>query len=101
MLGAHFLRYGNWIGVAVAVALIGLLFVRRPWVARLVQLGLILGALEWIRTLNDLVKVRIALGQPFTRMAVILGVVAAVAFCAALLFQAPTLKRFYRLNSRL
>jgi len=100
VLGAHFLRDGNWIGVAVPVALIGLLFVRRPWVARLVQLGLILGALEWLRTLNDLVQVRIALGQPFTRMAVILGVVAVVAFCAALLFQTPTLKRVYRLNGK-
>ena len=36
--------------------------------------------------------------QPATRMIVILGVVAAVTFCSALLFQSPALKRIYRLD---
>ncbi len=100
VLGAHFLRYGNWIGVLGSLLLIALLTVRRRWVARLMQLVLILGTLEWVRTLHELVQVRAATGQPFTRMAVILGVVAAVTFCSALLFQSPTMKRRYGLDRR-
>ena len=98
VLGAHFMRYGNSIGVFGSLVLIALLIVRRPWVARLMQAVLILGALEWARTLYELVQIRAAQGQPFTRMIVILGVVAAVTFCSALLFQSPALKRIYRLD---
>jgi len=98
VLGAHFMRYGNSIGVFGSLVLIALLIVRRPWVARLMQAVLILGALEWARTLYELVQIRAAQGQPFTRMVVILGVVVAVTFCSALLFQSPALKRIYRLD---
>ena len=98
ILGAHFMRYGNSIGVIGALLLIALLIVRRPWVARLMQVVLIFGALEWVRTLYELAQVRAALGQPFTRMMIILGVVAAVTFCSALLFQSPALKAIYRLD---
>lgn len=95
ILGAHFMRYGNSIGVIGALALIALLFVRRPWVARLMQVVLILGALEWVHTLYELVQQRAANGQPVVRMTVILGAVAAVTFCSALLFQSSTFKRIY------
>jgi len=100
ILGAHFMRYGNFAGVFVFSGLIALLFVRRAWVARLMQVVLVLGALEWVRTLYELVQVRAALGQPFIRMTLILGVVAAVSFCSALLFQLPALKKIYRLDHR-
>lgn len=100
ILGAHFMRYGNTIGVIGALLLIALLIIHRPWVARLMQVVLVLGALEWLRTLYELVQIRVAYGQPFTRMVIILGVVAAVTFCSALLFQSPELKRIYRLDRR-
>jgi hypothetical protein len=45
-------------------------------------------------------QIRAALGQPFTRMTIILGVVAALTFCSALLFQSQALKRIYRLDRR-
>jgi hypothetical protein len=98
ILGAHFMRYGDSIGVLGSLVLIALLIVRRPWVVRLMQVVLIFGALEWVRTLYELVQVRAAHGQPFIRMVVILGIIVAVTFCSALLFQSPTLKRIYRLD---
>ncbi len=97
VLGAHFLRYQSYIGVAVSLLLVGLLFVRRAWVARVVQVALVLGAVEWVWTLYTLAQARAAMGQPATRMIVILGVVAAVAFCSALLFQTRPMKKIYRL----
>ncbi len=98
VLGAHFLRFGNWIGVFAALLLIVLLFLRRPWVARLMQAVLVLGALEWLRTAYELGHIRALHGQPYGRMLVILGIVAAVTFCSALLFQSKTLRKIYRLE---
>lgn len=99
VLGAHFLRYGNSPGVVVSLALIGLLFLRKPWVARVVQAALLLGAIEWALTLYRLAEMRAAMGEPATRMAVILGVVMAVTAASALLFEARTMKEVYGLQS--
>ena len=100
VLGAHFLRYGNWLGVIGAIVLIALLFVRRSWVARLLQVVLVLGALEWARTLYALAVVRAAHDLPYHRMSVILAAVALVTLCSALLFQLQTLKKLYGLDER-
>lgn len=97
VLGAHFMRYGNNAGVIASLALIGLLFVRRAWAARVVQAALVLGALEWVLTLARLSQARAAMGESATRMTVILCCVAAVTFASALLFQAKPLKQMYRL----
>ena len=96
LLAAHFLRYGNTVIVVGIAALSGLLFVRRAWAARIIQLVLVAGTVEWLRTLAMLVQERMALGAPYLRMAVILGLVAAVTAFAALLFQSKELKALYR-----
>ncbi len=99
VLGAHFLRDGNMPLVAASLILIGLLFVRQMWSVRIVQTALVLGALEWVWTLYSLAEVRVALGQPFLRMTLILGAVAAITFCSALLFETRTLREIYRAGS--
>ncbi len=96
VLGAHFLRDGNMPLVAACLILIGLLPVRHVLVARLVQIALVLGTLEWLWTLYRLVEVRVALGQPYLRMTIILAVVAAISLCSALLLQTQTLRKVYR-----
>ena len=98
VLGAHFMRYGNTLGVIGAAGLIILLFVRQWWVARLVQVALVLGAIEWICTLYSMNQVRMAFGEPAVRLNVILGTVIAVTLVSALLFQTKTLQRIYKLN---
>jgi hypothetical protein len=97
VLGAHFLRYGNEGGVAVSLAPIALLFVRKPWVARVVQVVLVFGAIEWARTLYDLVQLRLAQGMPAARMVIILGAVVVLTAASALLFETQTMKRIYKL----
>jgi len=92
------MRYGSSIGVAGSVVSIALLFVRQEWVARLMQVVLVLGGLEWIRTLYELAQVRAAMGEPYLRMMIILGIVAAVTAGSALLFQSQTLKRIYGMD---
>lgn len=98
LLGAHFMRYGNTVVVATLVVLAGLLFVPRWWVARLMQFVFALGALEWLWTMLVLIQARQALGAPYLRLAIILGVVAAISVIAGFMFQAKPLKTFYRLD---
>lgn len=95
VLGAHFLRYGQDLGVAVALVLIGLLFVRRTWAARTVQVALLLGVVQWALTLYGIWQMRVAQGAPVARMAIILGVVIAVTALSALLFQTRTMRKIY------
>jgi hypothetical protein len=98
VLGAHFMRYGDTLFVAGALLLIVLLFVRQPWVARLMQVVLVLGALEWLHTLYRLVQMRASLGEPYGRMLIILGSVALITACSALVFQTKALKGVYGLD---
>jgi len=65
VLGAHFLRSGNLLLLLVVVVLLGLLAVRRRWAARTVQVALVLGAAEWVRTMVVLAAFRVQVGQPF------------------------------------
>jgi hypothetical protein len=95
VLGAHFLRSGSLALLVGVFLLLGLLAVRQRWAARVVQAALVLGALEWLRTLARLSSMRAQAGAPATRMAVILGAVALVTGLSALVFFTPPLKRWF------
>ena len=98
VLAAHFHRAGLVLGVVLCLALVALLAVPRACAARVVQAGLALGALEWLRTLVLLVQMRLALEQPWLRLALILGVVAALTALSALVFHRPLLRDRFRLH---
>lgn len=92
VLGAHFLRGGNVVLVVLVLAALGLLGVRRPWAARTVQAVLLLGAVEWVRSLVELASWRAQTGQPATRLVVILGSVAIFTGLSALVFRTTRLR---------
>jgi hypothetical protein len=96
VLGAHFLRRDDLGLVVVCLVLLGLLFVRRLWAARLVQLALLSGAFEWLRTLAQLLPARRAAGEPWVRLVSILGGVALLALLGAALFETRRLRERYR-----
>lgn len=95
VLGAHFYRAGQLPLVIAAVALIGVQFVRRAWVPRLLEAALVLGAAEWVRTLLVLRAARLAGGEPATRLVMILAGVAAVTFLSAFVYRTSRLRRRY------
>jgi len=98
LLAAHFFRSGSvWLAGIFLVMPI-LLAVKARWVARLFQLVLVLGALEWIRTLVVFATGRAEAGQSWTRLVVILGVVALLTLVSATVFQGAALSRRYRLH---
>jgi hypothetical protein len=95
VLSAHFLRAGNLVMVVVVLCFLGLLGVRRAWAARAVQVALLIGALEWVRTLAHLVALRAQEGQPALNLMLILGSVALVTGLSTLVFRAARLRRWY------
>jgi hypothetical protein len=102
VLGAHFFRSAgyfvpNYLAIAVCIAMTVLLFVRRPWAARAVQVALVLGAIEWVRWTFVLVNTRQEVGAPYLRLALILGGVALLTALCALLIQTPRLRAYFRL----
>jgi hypothetical protein len=79
LLAAHLLRAG-WTAAAIAVVLSPLLLLtRRPVWIRTLEALLVLGALEWLRTLVQLIGRRQAAELPYLRLAAILGGVALLA----------------------
>jgi hypothetical protein len=98
LLGAHFARAQWWVLATACVILVGLLLVRRPWVARIVQVALFLGAIEWARTLAALVNARMSLGQPHLRLSLILGAVAVLTVASALVFRQQCVRRWFRIE---
>ena len=96
MLAAHFFRAGWMVLVGISLGAIVLLFVRRSWSMRIVQVLLFLGALEWLRSMSLFVGERAADGLPWTRLAVILGSVASFTAFSAILFETRRLRNCYR-----
>jgi hypothetical protein len=88
-LAAHFFRSRQVSLVALSLALPLLLLARRRWSARTVQAGLVLGSLEWVRTLANFAGQRMEVGRPWGRLAVILGAVAALTALSALAVRVP------------
>jgi hypothetical protein len=99
VLAAHFLRGGHLGVVMICLAALTILLIRESWAARLMQLLLLLGSLEWVRTMMILVSQRRSLGEPWIRMAVILGAVALFTAASALVFQGARLRERYSLQA--
>jgi hypothetical protein len=98
LLAAHFYRAGQLALAIIALALVVLLAVPRAWAARTLQVALVLGAVEWLRTLASFAAVRVSFGQPYLRMALILGAVAAFTLLAAWVFRHRRLRARFRLT---
>jgi len=95
LLAAHFLRAGQTLFVVLLLALLVLLFIRKYWVPWVIQVVLLLGAVEWLVTLYSVAQFRIASNMPWTRMAIILGAVALFTALSALVFRSNTMRNRY------
>jgi len=99
LLAAHFVHAGLWPVAAACVAAVALIGVGKPWAARVLQALLACGAIEWVLTAATIAQLRIAHQQPYLRMLLILGSVAAFTVLAALAFQRPALTRRFGLGT--
>ena len=99
LLAAHFYRGENYAAALVSLLVIALIFVRRPWAARAIQVALLVGSIEWARTAVSLVLARQEMGEPFLRLAIILGGVSLFTALAALVFQTSRVRAHYKFGS--
>ncbi|MCW8844764.1 MAG: 4Fe-4S ferredoxin, partial [Gammaproteobacteria bacterium] len=96
LLAAHFFRNEMEVLTGVCVVLPLLLFFRERWVPSVIQVALILGVVEWLYTLYSFAQVRIAMDQPWTRLALILGTVALFTGLSTLVFRNRYIRQRYK-----
>jgi len=95
LLAAHFYRAGHLVLVVLSIVMVFLLALRQSWVLRAAQVALLLGGLEWLRTVYVIVQLRFDHELPWTRLAIILGSVALFTAISALVFQGRSLRNRY------
>ncbi len=100
VLGAHAFRAGSVVVVTLLAMTLALLFVPRRWAARVVQVVLVLGTIEWLMTLAQLLFERSFTGEPVARLVLILAAVAAFTAASTLVFRSAPLRAFYRRRPR-
>lgn len=87
LLAAHFLRSDD-VALAVVCLLFPLLVLsKRNFPIRILQGVLFLAGLIWINTIMTVYKVRVALDEPWGRMAIILSIVALFSLISLLLLE--------------
>jgi heme/copper-type cytochrome/quinol oxidase subunit 4 len=96
LLAAHFLRYGQYPLIAFSLLIPLLLFLKKKWVPRVIQVSLALGAAEWLRTMYFFVQVRQKMEMDWQRLAIILSLVALFTLLSGLVFLNKKLKRRYQ-----
>jgi len=95
LLAAHFFRAGQTVLAVIPLILFIPLILREKWVVWLIQLALVLGAVEWLRTLVSVAQIRMEYDMPWVRMAVILGAVALFTALSSLVFRSKGLRKRY------
>jgi hypothetical protein len=95
LLGAHFLREGNFIAVAFCAASPLLFLVRRFWTLIVLQVMAYSAAGIWILTALHLVDQRQLEGRPWTTAAAILGAVALLSVLSGLLLNSKAIRERY------
>ncbi len=98
LLCAHFFRAGQLPFVILLGTLPVLLYVKQWWVARLLQVFLVVGSVEWIRTLFTIAVRRHTFGLPWGRLVIILGLVTLFTALSSLVFQSHSMKKRYKLG---
>lgn len=95
LLGAHFLRAGNFVMVALCLSAPLLFLWRQRWSLILMQALAYCAAATWIAVAIQLVQLRQQLGQPWIVAVIILGTVALFTLLTGLLLNSRTIKERY------
>ncbi len=99
ILAAHFFRSGPGLFVLASLALIILLFVRRAWVSRVLQLALWIGAAVMFWTGIEIARERIASQNPrVVPPLLIMSGVGIFMIVVGLSVRGPSARRWFRVN---
>jgi len=87
LTGAHFMRDGEYGLMTVALTIPFLLFKKKLWALRIVQLSLLAATAVWFGSLIEFITIRQAMSMPYTRLTVIIGSVLLFHALTALLLE--------------
>lgn len=100
LLAAHFFRIEEHVIVVICVCFPFLLLFRKKWAARIIQLILCIGSLEWFRTIYIDIELRMQENESWLRLAIILGMVAVFTALSSLVFRFKTIRKIYGFNTK-
>ncbi len=92
LLAAHFGRANLLILQIFSILIPFLLFWKTKIVAIIIQSCLILAGIEWIRTAVYYARIRIENGEPWLRLAIIIGSVVILNFATIVVFRTKSMK---------
>ena len=95
LFGAHFLREGNTVAVALCLGAPLLFLYRRRWVLIPLQVMAYGASVTWMITLQHIIEQRELAGRTWTAAALILGTVALLTFLAGLLLNSRVFRERY------
>ncbi|MDO8283214.1 MAG: hypothetical protein Q7U10_11440 [Thermodesulfovibrionia bacterium] len=95
IISAHFYRHYNYPMMIVSILVPLLLLIKKRGILILIQLFALAGAGVWINTIVVIANERMRSGEPWIRMAVILGAVAAFTLFSGLLLNLKKVKENY------
>jgi NAD-dependent dihydropyrimidine dehydrogenase PreA subunit len=99
LMAAHYYRSGNFGAVLLALIVPFVLFIKRRWMARAMQLLLLGGGIVWITSALTIARYRGMMGQSSTRMFLILGAVAIFTALSGLVFETKRMRGIYNKNN--
>ena len=95
MLGAHFMKASNYLLTLVYIIAPFILLIKKRWSLIALQALAYIGGGVWISTIIVIAQSRISYGEPWSRMAYILGAIAIFTILAGLLLNSPKVKEKY------
>ena len=96
LLAAHFGRANLLILQIISILIPFLLFWKTKVATIIIQACLTLAGIEWIRTTVYYARIRIENGEPWLRLAIILGTIAILNFATILVFKTRSMKEKYK-----
>lgn len=95
VIAAHFLRSGSIVPMALSLVAPFLFLPRQPWARRLSQAFCLAAAGVWVATTLDIARERVALGEDWLRMAIILAAVAVAALFGVVLLEGRRSRKWF------
>ena len=87
LLAAHFSRAEQTILLIISLLIPTLLLIKKRIIIRIIQAVLLIAGAEWIRTMLNYIEIRKSMGDDWTRLAIILSVVAIYTAASGLFLQ--------------
>ena len=97
---AHFYRSGDLVLTVISILVPMLLVSKNRWVPRVVTVALLLATCEWVRTMIVFIEQYEKAGVSWTRLVIILSVVALFTASSATVFMTSVMRKRYRQEER-